>query len=141
MLLMKLCICGKAISKADAACPSCMEIKAQSKAANAAAYDKNMRKNAECYKDKRWLKTRSFVLNRDKRKCLMCKSSKSMKAADMVHHIVPIEDDESLKYSTGNCISLCNKHHGEVHIAYKIPRAKVMMQDKLRALIILYSKV
>lgn len=53
--------------------------------------------------------------------------------ADVVHHIVPLQDDASLAFSEENLIPLSHKTHRMVHNEYKKSEAaKIRMQNILR---------
>jgi predicted restriction endonuclease len=61
------------------------------------------------YKDDRYKEFRDAVLKRDCHKCQYpgCRRKKKLQ----VHHIIRWADSWELRYSVGNGISLCVKHH------------------------------
>ena len=56
---------------------------------------------------KRYKKWRNSVLERDKYRCQKCGSEKKLHC----HHIVPWKEDESLRFSPENGLTLCNACH------------------------------
>ena len=53
--------------------------------------------------------------------------------ASVVHHIVPIDDDESLWLRMDNLIAVTAETHNKIHSAYK--RNKAEMQRRLKDII------
>ena len=100
--------------------------------------ERNQERNAVYNSD--WEKTKKYVLGRDNGICRMCKSLTpkylDTRASLIVHHIVPVEDDQDLWYDHNNLISVCYKHHSEIHRAYETDaREKKRMQSRLRSMI------
>lgn len=54
---------------------------------------------------------RKAVYERDRFKCQKCGTNKDLHA----HHIKEFSKHEALRYVVDNGITLCRKHHGEVH--------------------------
>ena len=49
---------------------------------------------------------------RDAYACAYCLKDKRINCVDIeVHHIVPINEDNSKEYDLGNLITLCRRHH------------------------------
>lgn len=79
----------------------------------------------------RWQKKREEIKERDNYICQICfrnlyNTKKKINYESIeVHHIVPIEDDETLALENENLISLCTHHH-KLADANKIPRGLLM---------------
>ena len=58
-----------------------------------------------------WLKTRAVALRRDNGLCQHCLRYGNVTLAEMVHHIIAIKVDWSLRLVLSNLISLCNECH------------------------------
>lgn len=56
---------------------------------------------------------------------------KRIMTADMVHHIVPLEDDWSRRLDASNLIPLSNQNHGIIEAMYKDNAKKREMQRLL----------
>ena len=67
------------------------------------------------YKSKRWINKRAYILMRDKHMCQECLRFGRTTPAEMVHHIYPAEEEESLRYKDFNLVSLCNRCHNKMH--------------------------
>lgn len=67
------------------------------------------------HKGIRWERKRTAVLKRDEYLCQVCKRYGKTEEASPVHHIYPVETHPQYAYESWNLISLCNKHHGEMH--------------------------
>jgi 5-methylcytosine-specific restriction enzyme A len=68
----------------------------------------------EFYKSIEWQRERQRALKRDKYLCQRCLNSKKIVAADMVHHINPVERYWELRLDISNLISLCNACHNTI---------------------------
>jgi len=80
-------------------------------------YDKYKRdKNSRAfYKSKEWQEVRELALKRDNYLCQRCLNNKKLKKADLVHHIVPLKDDASLRSKLTNLESICHPCHNKEH--------------------------
>ena len=80
-------------------------------------YDKYKRdKNSRAfYKSKEWQDVRELALKRDNYLCQRCLKDKKLKKADLVHHIVPLKDDATLRSKLSNLESICHKCHNIEH--------------------------
>ncbi len=58
-----------------------------------------------------YIQFKKEVHSRDKGKCLLCNERKKLD----VHHLIPWCQNEELRFSTDNGISLCRECHREVH--------------------------
>ena len=67
------------------------------------------------YKATVWKKKRERILKRDEYACRECKRYGKTTAATTVHHVIPLEKQPDLKYSSDNLISLCGKCHDKMH--------------------------
>ena len=80
----------------------------------------------------KWQKVRDRVKDRDHYLCRLCLPGDGYKRLNNenleVHHIVPIEQDESLAFDESNLITLCRQHHEEAEAAGEA------MRETLRAL-------
>ena len=101
-------------------------------------FDRDQVKNS-VYTRREWKAAKRYVLARDKGICRMCYSINPNKVLQdsvlTVHHIVPVEDDSSLWYDHNNLITVCSKHHQEIHGRYNAGiREKARMQSRLKAM-------
>ncbi len=67
------------------------------------------------YKKPAWRKIREMALSRDDYLCQHCFDEGVFKQADLVHHIVYVENDFNKALSLENLVSLCHACHNEVH--------------------------
>lgn len=59
-----------------------------------------------------WQEKRNEIRARDYNLCCVCRDSGIFNYRNIsVHHIVPIEEDDSLKLENDNLITLCSTHH------------------------------
>lgn len=88
-------------------------------------FDRYYRKD-RAYKlrnSRKWWSTRDETLERDKHLCVACRLAEQpfYNAYKLeVHHLLDVKDcikfkREDLVYSVGNCITLCQYHHRQVH--------------------------
>lgn len=81
-------------------------------------YD-NTRRNkhrAKIYGGKRWQDTREFVMEMYAGMDLYSYFVlHKIEPANTVHHIIPLEEDESKAYDVSDLIPLTNAHHQEIH--------------------------
>lgn len=84
---------------------------------NAQKYDQVNRnpKTKAFYKSSYWIRLRTLAYQRDHGLCQRCLKSDVVKQADVVHHIVPILADWSLRLSLDNLESLCHACHNAEH--------------------------
>lgn len=64
----------------------------------------------------KWRKVKHDVKCRDL-KCVLCWYGGLYNPIEEVHHIIPIDinDSENYVYSVGNCVGLCRECHHKVH--------------------------
>lgn len=136
MALSKLCRCGKIIDFTLKCCEQC-EIKARKEhLLRQKEYDRHARnkESQAIYNNTAWLKINKRIRVRDKGLCIACYKNNRITYCNVVHHIVPVNEDMSLVYSSNNLISLCNKCHSQVHMLYNT-KDKENTQRLLRNLI------
>ena len=89
------------------------------------------------YNSKEWKLVRQQVLIRDNRLCQLSLLDNKIVFADMVHHIIPMKEDESKKLDMDNLISLSNGMHNYVENEYdKGATSKEKMQELLRKIVL-----
>jgi 5-methylcytosine-specific restriction enzyme A len=67
------------------------------------------------YKSKEWKQMRALAFERDNGLCQRCLKKGILKVANVVHHIVEIKDDWSLRLVLENLESLCHSCHNAHH--------------------------
>ena len=71
------------------------------------------------YKRKAWKDVRGFVLDRSHGLCERCLEKGTVKPADVVHHVIPLNEsnveDPNISLNPEKCMALCNQCHTEVH--------------------------
>lgn len=80
-------------------------------------YDKEIRDpitNA-FYRSVEWVKVRLLALERDNHLCQWCLKDGELNKADVVHHIIEVKDNWSLRLVLSNLVSLCHKCHNRHH--------------------------
>ena len=96
-------------------------------------YNKSKRDNQDFYNSKSWNLTRKTINNRDRGLCRLCYSEGKIIYSDCVHHIEEVKDNEALRCSEDNLISLCNRCHREVHYLYNSKSS--IIKEKLKEII------
>ena len=97
------CQCG-AIVSGD--CPEC-------KAKYKQQYDKDRGSSTQRGYDRKWGKARRVYLTKNPL-CIDCKAKGITRAANVVHHIIPL-DQGGAKYSSNNLMALCRECHEAKH--------------------------
>lgn len=67
------------------------------------------------YKSKEWKQMRALAFERDNGLCQRCLKKGILKVANVVHHIVEVRDDWSLRLVLENLESLCHSCHNGHH--------------------------
>lgn len=67
------------------------------------------------YTSKKWKVKRLQILKRDKYLCKLCSRFGVQSEGSHVHHVVELNDDESLALVDSNLITLCNSCHTRFH--------------------------
>lgn len=99
----------------------------------------NQRADKKVYRDIRWIKLRTEILDDYNHICLWSLYiDGQILTANRVHHIVEVLDDETLAYDYDNLIPLEYYNHNLIHELYKRDKAKV--QGLLKLMIETYSK-
>ena len=95
------------------------------------------KKTADFYVSAAWRNARLQALQRyDGLDLYALYVQKKITPADMVHHIVEIEDDWNLRLDPENLFPLSNTNHGVISALYKKDAAtKRRTQDELRAIL------
>lgn len=137
-MLYHKCRCGILIPQGIARCKACEERKQK--------YDKERekerqkiysryrrdKKKAAFYVSPVWRKKRAEILAlHDYIDIYAFYVQKRIMTADMVHHIVPLEDDWSRRLDAGNLIPLSNQNHGIIEAMYKDETKKQELQQLL----------
>ena len=78
-------------------------------------------KEYKFYKSKAWRQLRNYVMERDHHLCQLCLKEGNIVDATVVHHIVPVRDDWSLRLKENNLISICDECHNKIHKKYTPP--------------------
>lgn len=128
-MIKKICSrCGKLFS--GHSCPDCDKKRNQ-------RYNKHERdQERNAVYGAGWDSARKYVLSRDMGLCRMCYAENKLISANLIHHIVPVEDDSNLWYDHDNLITVCYRHHKKIHDEYnKGEKPKRLMQAKLKAMI------
>ena len=116
MIYKRCSICGKRIPTGTQC--ECVE---KIRKARQKDYDKNKRnrKNAAFYHSQEWIRTRDYIMSLYDGidVYMLCKIGEVVKA-DVVHHIVPLEEDYDLRVTTDNLIPLSHVSHNAIHEMY-----------------------
>lgn len=67
------------------------------------------------YKSRAWQRVRSLAYERDNGLCQRCKSNGQLVRGDVVHHIIEVKDDWSLRLVLSNLETLCHSCHNREH--------------------------
>src|SRR5574344_874280 len=113
MPLTKLCArCGKVIPYGHARCPD----RESKRADNSKQYDRFVRdkRSAAFYRSAQWIDLRAFCMVRDGYQCQRCKQQGIVKAAEEVHHTVPVRTDWYKRIDARNYVSQCHACHMQV---------------------------
>lgn len=133
MALYKLCSrCKKVIELGSTYCEECDRIVKSNQNKRYNKYFRN-KDSQRFYNSKGWRRVINDIKQRDKGLCIVCLNNNKIKYKDIIHHIVPLEEDSkelSLKHS--NLISVCLSCHNTIHNIYNTDdNSKKILQDKL----------
>lgn len=68
------------------------------------------------YKTKQWIRTRAYIVDRDKNECQPCKDRGLVTINNLiVHHIEPIEFKPNAALDENNLITVCIGCHNYIH--------------------------
>ncbi|EGT5422316.1 HNH endonuclease [Clostridioides difficile] len=138
MPMKRICKCGKKIDYDKKMCEECYK---RYNDANKKIYDykkynekynSEKRNNQEFYGSKKWRIAKDKARVRDKNLCRLCYDNKTIKKADLVHHIEEVKQCKDKIYDTNNLICLCERCHREVHLLYKSKAS--IIKEKLKDL-------
>lgn len=141
-MLLHKCKCGAIIPQSIKMCEKC-EQRQQGQQSRHMQYNKHRRNRqaADFYTCAAWRKARAEALQRfDYIDIYAYYVDRTIKSADMVHHIVPIADDWNKRLEADNLIPLSNDTHNRIEAAYDRSTAdKKAMQQLLYRLIEKYQ--
>ena len=103
-------ICRNLIHGSERCCSECLLYVKKAMA----LYDDDRGNSADRGYDAQWRKVRELKLAQDPL-CEICESQKIVKTADLVHHIIPIDECPDLRLVMSNLMSVCTEHHEEIH--------------------------
>ncbi len=131
-MLYHKCRCGKIIPQNIKQCKSCEEKSEQESRHMIYNRYRRNKKAAEFYVSADWRKIRAAVINRyDGMDIYALYVLGEIRTADMVHHIVPLEENWSLRFDMKNLIPLSSHSHGIIEAIYKDRQKKSEMQKLL----------
>ena len=135
MALKKLCPkCGKIIDAGERYCIECTKKYEDNQKERYKEYDNKRKHNKywRFYSTKEWRQTRKYVNIKYKGLCLWSYCMKHrIVQADVIHHIIPVEDDYNNRLDADNLIPLSNAVHRMIHELYKKDKAKTQEQLRL----------
>ena len=137
-MLWHKCRCGALIPQRIKQCPSCV---AGSSRQISRHMEYNMhrrdKKAAAFYVSNEWRRTRAYALSLyDGIDLYAFYVQHRIETADMVHHIVEIEEDWTKRLDIGNLFPLSNKNHGIISALYKRDKTtKKQTQAQLRGIL------
>ena len=66
-------------------------------------------------KDKRWIKARYIILNRDEFTCQICSAKQEWGYQMQVHHIKYLDGKDPWEYPPSYLVTLCRQCHRKIH--------------------------
>lgn len=142
-MLWHRCKCGALIPQGMQACPDC-EAGSSGQVSRHMEYNRYRRdkKTAAFYVSKEWRRTRAFALSMyDGLDLYAFYVQHKIMTADMVHHIVEVEEDWTLRLDPENLFPLSNTNHGIISALYKKDEeTKRRTQEQLRDIIRAHRK-
>lgn len=138
-MLLKLCKCGKLIPQREKYCKECNKtVNERHKEYN--KYRRNKKHNA-FYFSTPWIKVRAKVLQDfNYIDIYQYYVNNKVVKAEMVHHIVELEEDWSKRLEVSNLIPLSNATHNMITNLYKDERKRKELQKLFYELIDRYRK-
>ena len=137
-MLYHKCKCGRLIPQELRRCPEC-EKKENESDSRHVEYNRHRRnkKTAAFYTSGEWRKVRALTLSTyDGLDLYAYYVQHTIEPAEMVHHIVEIEDDWSRRLDITNLFPLNNKNHGIISALYRRDAAtKRRTQEQLREIL------
>ena len=121
----KICLgsrCNNLVEMKDRYCPSCAKGKAIEKQEHNKKYDQLVRdpKIVKFYHSRPWKITREYILVRDNFLCQHClkMDPPQITSAELVHHIIELKEDWSMRIATTNLVSVCKACHNAIDHKY-----------------------
>lgn len=137
-MLYHKCKCGRLIPQELRRCPECEKKENESESRHV-EYNRHRRnkKTAAFYTSGEWRKVRALTLSTyDGIDMYAYYVQHTIEPAEMVHHIVEIEDDWSRRLDITNLFPLSNKNHGIISALYRRDAAtKRRTQEQLRKIL------
>lgn len=122
MPLKKICpLCNRIIDAGTTYCKECTDKRQQFKADNNRYYDKHKRnkRNDIFYHSDEWKATRQYVINNYKGLDIYAYYiNNEVVYAEMVHHIIEVEEDWNRRLDITNLFPLSNKNHNVIGAMY-----------------------
>lgn len=132
-MLLHRCRCGTPIPQGIQLCPACQE-KAKNMPSRHMEYNERRRnkKAAAFYVSSEWRGVRASILRKyDGIDPYALYVQRRVVPADMVHHIVELDEDWSKRLEVTNLIPLSNANHGVISALYKRDEATKKETQKL----------
>lgn len=137
-MLYHKCKCGKLIPQEMRRCPECEKKENESESRHV-EYNRHRRnkKAAAFYTSGEWRKVRALTLSTyDGLDMYAYYVQHTIEPAEMVHHIVEIEDDWSRRLDITNLFPLSDRNHGIISALYRRdPATKRRTQEQLREIL------
>ena len=114
------------------ACSRCGKIHKPGECTAGIKYTQKIRDSeADKFRNRKiWRRKADEILERDGHCCRVCLSAGVINSTDLsVHHIVPIEEDDSKKLDGANLITVCSVHH-------EMCEAGIISRDVQRELVV-----
>lgn len=138
IMLYHKCKCGKLIPQEMRRCPECEKKENESESRHV-EYNRHRRnkKAAAFYTSGEWRKVRALTLSTyDGLDMYAYYVQHTIEPAEMVHHIVEIEDDWSRRLDITNLFPLSDRNHGIISALYRRdPATKRHTQEQLREIL------
>lgn len=92
-------------------------------------YDETQRKNADIYHSKEWKVLRIICLNNFDNLCLWSLFKyKRIVRAELIHHIIEVEEDRTKAFDVNNLIPVSDEAHREIHELYKTDKTAIQSE-------------
>ena len=67
------------------------------------------------YHSKEWQRMSAYIMRRDHYECQVCRQNHKLTRASQVHHIIHLEDNQSLALDEDNLEAVCIQCHNILH--------------------------
>lgn len=84
------------------------------------------------YNFSQWIRKRQVILKRDNYLCRECSRYGKSTLANIVHHIIPLEEREDLALDNRNLVSLCERCHERMHNKFNNKLSKLGLEWRER---------